>query len=278
MLKAILTKEQYEALHESVKEYYKEVGEKYFLQVTATEGHELADTGGLKSALEKERASSQKSSKELRALKEAFKDLDPDAAREALAKVAEMADWDPENKLKEAKTAYEKQMTEKFEVDRTKLVAKHDKERTDQVTEIEKITGQLTSVLIDSEATKAITTAKGSIDLLSPIVKSSVRLVVDDNGTRRVSVVGSDGTERLSTVSGSTQPMTIAELVEELKLNEKFAPAFDGTGATGSGASSSGSRSAGTHRITNEEASNIDVYKAKKAAAEKAGKTLELTE
>jgi hypothetical protein len=242
MLKAILTAEEWGGLSADVQAHYGMADDgSYRLEVSPSGGFEFADTRGLKAALQKERAERSKAQASLKALTERVGDLDVDAAREAVAKVAEMGDWDPEKKLAEAKKQFEQQLADKYEGERKQITTKYAEEIKAREDMLASTRAQLQSQLIASAGVSAINAASGSVELLLPIVERMARMKLDENGRYHAEVVDESGTPRLSPKSGSTAPMSVAELVEELRGNEKYARAFDGTGAKGSGSSRSSS-------------------------------------
>jgi len=192
----------------------------------------LEDGAGIRTALQREREKVAKS----RTALQAFEGIEPVAAKEALTKVAEMADWDPEKKLAEAKTQYEQQLQAQYEGQLKQATDKHGKEAAAAKLRNEVLEGQLASTLVDAAATKAIVEAKGSIALLLPTVKAKVGRKLGDDGKMTVFVADETGIPRLSPKAGSTEQMTIEELVAELRQSEQYARAFDGTGASGGGA------------------------------------------
>lgn len=104
------------------------------------------------------------------------------------------------------------------------------------------LTSLLEHSLIDAEATRAIVAAKGSPELLMPFVKESAR-VLEEDGKFVVRVFDKTGNTRIGDANGA--PMTIAQLVAEMREDELFGRAFDASGATGGGASSGGSSKPG---------------------------------
>lgn len=91
---------------------------------------------------------------------------------------------------------------------------------------------QLYTHLVDSEAVAAIAEAKGTVELLMPFLKNQVK-VTDQDGKFIVSVIDAAGEQRYSGVTGS--PMTIKELVAEMKANTKYGKLFDSEAAGGTG-------------------------------------------
>lgn len=220
-LNAIL--ESVEGLPEDVaKEYKKRDDGKFVLDVTSVDGLELAEVSKLQSALSKERENSRKANEKLKI----FEGLDPDKAREALGKVEEMANWEPEQKVKEQIEAVKSQMMDA-----------HGKEKAKLQEKLEKLTNSLEDAMIVSVASQELAKEKGSVRLLMPHMRQQTRLREAD-GRFVVEVMGDDGNPRLTGSDG--HPMSIAELVSEMKTQDDFASAFEGTGATGSGATGSG--------------------------------------
>jgi hypothetical protein len=247
MLKAVLMQEEWGGLSADVQAHYAAAEDgSYRLEISPAGGFEFADTRKLKAALQTERVERTKAAKALKALTERVGDMDVDAAREAVQKVAAMGDWDPEKKLAEAKKQFEQQLADKYEGAQKQLLAKHTEEIKARDSMLSSTQAQLQAQLIASAGVSAINAAGGSVDLLLPIVERTTRMKLGEDGRYYAEVVDMTGTPRLSTKSGSTSPMSVAELVEELRGDEKFARAFDGTGAKGSGSSRSSS-AGGTH-------------------------------
>ena len=231
-LKAIL--DNLDGLVEDVaKEYKKRDDGKFVLDVTSVDGLELAEVSKLQSALSKERENNRKSAELLKQ----FENLDPAKAREAITKVEEMANWTPEQKV-----------NEQIEAVKASIIEAHGKEKAKLEEKLAKLTKSLEEAKIVSVATQALAEQKGSVRLLMPHVRQQTRLREVD-GNFIVEVLGADSNPRLTGSDG--HPMTITELVAEMKTQNDFASAFEGTGATGSGAGPSGTTKAG--KLTNEE-------------------------
>jgi len=200
------------------KEYKKRDDDKYVLDVTSVDGLELAEVTKLQSALSKERENNRKSADQLKA----FDNLDPAKAREALKKVEEMATWTPEQKVKE-----------QIEAVKASIIEAHGKEKAKLEEKLTKLTKSLEEAMIVSVASQSLAEQKGSVRLLMPHIRQQTRLREAD-GKFLVEVLGVDGNPRLMGSDG--HPMSIGELVAEMKTQSDFASAFEGTGATGSGA------------------------------------------
>ena len=220
-LRAIV--ENTDGMDEALAKFYEPVeGVGFRLRVEPAGTWALEDVGGLKSALEKERGRADKLD---RAAKK-FADIDPDKAREALAKYEELAAIDP---AKEA----DRMAHEKFEAAKKQL---HEHSQAELAKRDDRI-GQLTSVLqetlIDREATAALAEAKGSVDLLLPHVQRYTRVREADNGRFAVEIVDGEGNSRIKDSSGA--PMSIRDLVAEMRNSEMFGRAFEASGQTGTG-------------------------------------------
>lgn len=227
-----------EGLDESVASFYSEQGDgSFLLNVTGANGYELENTTALKSALGKERANAQNANKALKA----YDGLDASQAREALEKIEEYANFDPDAKVAEAIKVREAQLIKQHQV---ALVTMTDENKS--------LVSQLEQNLITSSATKALAENEGSVDLLLPHVMSQTRMRRTENGSFIAEVVDSSGNPRIGDAQGS--PMSISQLVEEMKTSDAFARAFKGSGSTGSGAtntnSASSSGSAGRRSIS----------------------------
>lgn len=98
--------------------------------------------------------------------------------------------------------------------------------------EVKKMHGSLVRYLVGDAATAALANEKGSIELLKPHVMSRVK-VVQEGDEFVARVVDNEGSLRLGTTG---QPMTVAELVKEMKTQPAFAPAFASEARGGSGA------------------------------------------
>jgi len=283
-LKARITEEVFEGLDDTLKaEYVKQDDGSYRLDVEAVQGLQLADVGGLQKALQDER----KTSKDLKSKLVVFRDengelLDAESARDAIAKLDQLGDdASVDDKIKEGLVVKEKQLQDKFDAQEKQLLKKHDEQVRQLTTSNEQLTGQLQRSLIDQAAVQAISAAKGSVELLLPIVRGNAKMAQDESsGEFHVQIVDDSGTPRLSQKSGSgTEPMTIGEFVETLRDNESFGRAFDAENAAGSGAGSGdsgGSSKRGAHTLSYEDAKDPVKYRVAKEAAAKAGASLKV--
>lgn len=183
-------------------------------------GWRLEDVDGLASSLQKERATARK-----------FAGLDPEAAKAAMQRVAELeAEMEKGGgKLtKDEREAIKKSVADAYEKEKAALL----KERDDY-------DSQLRDYIVENAATAAIAKHGASLKILMPHVKSAIKAVKGEDGKYRPRVVGADGTELLSRVSGSSHsPMPPDEFVASFKSDPDLMAAFPGTGSSGSGAAS----------------------------------------
>lgn len=204
-LKLIL--DSLEGMDDAAKALYLEKDGKFHLDV---EGIENADS--VKAALDRERKAARdatKASEKWRALGKTPEEIQEllEAQREAEEQKATRAgEWD---KLKA-------QMNEKHAAD----IAQRD----ESITALRK---RLNAELVDAKAVAAIAAAKGSPDLLLPHIQRQTKVDDDFN----VQVVDGKGDPR---VNGKGEPLSIADLVSEMRQSEVFGRAFDG-GNSGTG-------------------------------------------
>jgi hypothetical protein len=122
----------------------------------------------------------------------------------------------------------------KVNIDKIKadMAEAHKGEITKLTTRNTALQGQLYEHLVNSVAVGALAKERGSADLLLPIVRQSVK-VAEEDGKISVYVVDASGDRRYSGVTG--QPMSIGELVAEMKLDKRYARGFDSEAPSGGG-------------------------------------------
>lgn len=179
---------------------------------------QVEDTRGLKSALSKERDNVTSLTTKLKGFEEKFAGIDIDEFNElrqaqadaAEAELTRKGEWD----------ALKAQMRDAH----TTTLGKKDSEIARMRKEIERLT-------IDAQATMAINEADGNVTLLTPHVKSLVKLIEED-GLFKPCVVDATGNPR---VDADGNPLTIKALVSEMRDQDVYKGAFKGTGAAGGG-------------------------------------------
>lgn len=168
----------------------------------------VEDIAGLKSALEKERAARKE-------LKEKL-----DAATAAGADVSEEPATEP-SMMEEPPAAPPTDPSADPSVDAEAVAG---------------LRAALEKRLVESEAAAAVMAAKGVPELLLPIV-TPLLAVEEMDGGFVVRVLGEDGQPRLNATGA---PMTVLELVAEMRRSDVFGRAFEGRGISGSGAPPTG--------------------------------------
>lgn len=108
----------------------------------------------------------------------------------------------------------------------------HSKELQKQQVRTEALQSQLYSLLVENAATNAILEAKGSLKLIMPVIKDKAK-VVEEDGVSNVYVLDDKGAVRHSAVTGL--PLTIKDLILEMKNDEQYGRAFDSEAKNGDG-------------------------------------------
>lgn len=251
-MKAVL--DSLDGLADNLKgEYTQGEGGKFFLKVDpVTIGDKMfamEDIKGLKASVGAARGERDAAQTELRTLKESLEGLDVAAAREAVTKVAEMANWKPEQQVQERINSITNQHNEKI----NKMKGEYEKK-------VGTLTSELQRALITEAATRAIATQEGKVKMLLPHIHEMTRLhPMGDKFV--VQVLDPQGNPRISPKGASSSPMTVDELVEEMRGTEDFACAFPTKGTTGGGTSggkpAGGATGAGTSQSKNGKTVNV---------------------
>lgn len=180
----------------------------------------IEDVGGLKSALEKERKARREAEKKLTRLG----DIDPDEVQRLRDEAEERAEKgdDAEKKLATAQKKFDREKTELEQ----KVLARDKK---------------IHQLVAENVAKDAIEQAGGKPKVLLPHILANVKVIEEDGDFVPV-VLDAKGNERPA--KSGDKRFTLEDLVSELKADDEFAGAFNGTGASGSGAPPSGPRGA----------------------------------
>ena len=219
-----LSVDNLDGIEENIKGLYVEKDGKFVLPVDGIE-----DTSALKGALAKERKMAGDLEKQTKAWKSLGKT--PEEIQELLEAQELRAQTDAERKGEWDKL-------------RAQMNEKHQTELRTKDETIGQMRKRLEAELVDAKATAAIASAKGVPDLLLPIVQRHVK--VDDSFN--VVVVDGKGDPR---VNGKGEPLTISDLITEMRASEIYGRAFDGSGQSGSGMPpSSGSAGGTSGRVT----------------------------
>lgn len=220
--------EKLEDAPETIREHYRagtaEEGAdgKFVLGVESVNGWALEDVTGLKTTFSKEMTQRKALEREVAR----FKDIDPDKAREALTKLQELGDLDP---TKEA----DKIANTRFEAAKTQLLTKHQDEIKSREERIGSLTKSVDVLVREQRATAELAEAKGAVELLLPHVLKNTRTVERDGGKFAVEVIDAEGNVRIA--NGKGDPMTLKDLVAEMRQSDAYARAFESDGHDGQG-------------------------------------------
>lgn len=220
-----LTVNSIDEIDEALRPLYVEKDGKYNLDVA-----DLEDTTVLKKSINAEREAAktaQAKAKELDKKVKGWEQLgkSPDEIKEMI----EAANKAEEEKLNRAGewTKLKEQMNAKHQ-EELKAEAAKAAAKDVQLLSMRK---SLERHLVDAQATAAIAMHKGVPDLLLPHVQRHVK-VIEDGDNYFVRVVDSKGDPR---VNGKGDPLSIEDLVNEMKSTDIFGRAFEGSGQSGSG-------------------------------------------
>jgi hypothetical protein len=134
-------------------------------------------------------------------------------------------------KLEEAALQGDGKAKQQLEGIKKALQEAHAKELTGRDTRITALQAQLYTNLVDANATTAIAELKGVPELILPFLRQNVK-VEEKDGKLEVRVVDAAGETRYG-AQGS--PMTIKELVSEMKGQQKYGRLFESEAPNGGG-------------------------------------------
>jgi multidrug efflux pump subunit AcrA (membrane-fusion protein) len=203
---------------ESLRSLYEEKDGKFHLNVDGIE-----DNTQIKADLRKANKEAADRRRELEAWKksgkspEEIEELIAAAARLEEEKLKGAGDWD---KLKA-------QMNEKHE----QALRAKDAVIATKDAEVSAMRKSLERHLIKAQATAEIAANKGEPELLLPVVERFMR-VNEDNGNYSTQIVDEKGDPR---VDAKGNPLSLSALMTELRANEKYGRAFEGSGHSGGG-------------------------------------------
>ena len=235
-LAPFLTEEEYSKIASHIEsevgkalgvEYRKGDDGKYYLVVQEQDGWALENVTGLRNSVE---ATREERDQALAKLKK-FGDVDPAKLPEILDKAKKFDEMDPDAEIGKLKTQFEEWKEEllqqKDQEKEEALAAERQRaERLKAAYEEKAIVAEATSIMSAPEI-------KGNPALLLPIIRDMTE-VVEEDGQFRVRVLNptKPGRERIGKDGG---PMTLEELIHELRQDEKYAGAFEGSGKSGGG-------------------------------------------
>lgn len=116
---------------------------------------------------------------------------------------------------------------------RAEVAAQYETKLADAVKANGSLETELTEVLIGDHVTRAIVEHKGNPALLTAVARSKIGIIKDPTSGKRMAVGINEKGEALPGVDGGY--MSVSKVIENLKANKDFAPAFEGTTQTGGG-------------------------------------------
>lgn len=230
-LKAVV--DSLDGVDQSIRSFYKpgegELEGKHVLQVESAEGLQLAPVTKLQNALQ----SARQERDQLKGQMKQFVDeegnpLDISQMRNAIEELEKLKkSGDGSEKLKQLEESLKQQYATREQT----LAEKHKKESEQHQQLIGDLKTQLQARMLESDASKAISEHGGIPEVLMPHIQAHVKSEEVDgpDGKKqlRFSVVDpATGAKRFSTRPGSSDDMSISELVGELKQNKIFAGCF----------------------------------------------------
>ncbi|HET8777972.1 MAG TPA: hypothetical protein VFN76_09965 [Candidatus Limnocylindria bacterium] len=188
------------------------------------------DTSGIKGALDTERKAREAAERRLKA----FDGIDPAKAKE-LEQAA-------------AKAEEERQRAAgNFDALKAQMVEQHGKALDAERQKTTSREKYIHTLVAENVARAALQDVALSVDLVLPHVLGQVRVVEDEStGTWSAQIVDAKGNVRIK--DGNGTPMAIADLVAEMRTDDRYKLAFKGSGASGSGAPADQSRGGGDVR------------------------------
>lgn len=253
MAKAIIDQETFDTLPEALQsEYTQQESGGFLLNVDPVDGFALENVTGLKRTLAKTRTDLTTAKKRA----EAFGDLDPQEATDALARIAEISEGG------------ESGDDAKFKAREDQLVKRHQQELSSRDSTLTQYKSQLEKLTIDNEITKSLA-EKGIKDnrVLPTFIKQFVKMEQNTDGTMRAVVLDEQGHEAIGDSKGN--PMTISQYVDGLASDPQFAPFFPGTGSSGTGATGGSAANGGRNTGGAPKTISADDHKAISANIDK---------
>jgi hypothetical protein len=180
-----------------------------------------------------------------------------------------MDDWKKSNPEEKAKKAYEATLAQ--------AQAEHMKAMERETAKGKKLQSQLERLTAKAAISQAMREA-GAEDILEPHIAGRVKTEIGADGEVSFYVADETGA-KASTWDGTRMvPMSLGQLISEMKTQPRFQPGFRGSGASGSGArgSSGGSGGAGAFTMTRQQASDPREYARMREAATKAGQMVQI--
>lgn len=215
-----------DGLDEAIKKEYVQRDGAFYLAWEGSDGLVVENVTGLKNALEREKAEKAAAKEKLAK----FEGLDPEAARTAFEKYAEIQNWKPDANV-------EKIWNERAE----EIKKKSKKELEDERKRADALERELNDQLVDT-ALASLVAGKASFKLLLPVVKQNTIIERDAAGRRVVRVRNPEtGNARISQRQNNAENMMgLEEYVMDVLRNDPdtavaFKPSDGGSGAPAGG-------------------------------------------
>ncbi len=261
-----------DAIPAGMAEHYVEVeggGGQWALAVESTDGRSLADVTGLTQGISRERDAAARHRRALAPWEELGESAD--SVRGLLEK---LSDLEAAGEGKGGKPDPE-ELQRRVDAATKALAAKHTKELEASQASTTFFEAEARRQMVDGAAAVALAEAglRGpGLELLLPHIQQRATVVRDDGADHlRVRINGDDGSERLQVDGSTTRSMTIAELVAEMKTDERYQMAFPGSGTTGGGTRTTTGGRHGRVSISSADAKDHSKYLVARKAAIDAG-------
>ncbi len=152
-------------------------------------------------------------------------------------KEVDLKEWGRLKTEEEARLAGKHKEENDWDAREATLKAANQKTVDDKDAEIKSLRGAVRRFAAESPAKTALANMKGSEALLLPVVMG--RIDVRQQGENWVPVVLNEAGDP-AVADGQGGPVTVEKLVETLKEDPKYAPAFEASGSSGSGGPADG--------------------------------------
>jgi len=256
-LRAKLTADEFNAAEQSIKNFYVQNGDSYVLDAEGVE-----DVTGLKKVLEEVKSDRQKLRAEMQQVKQQYGDVDPEAARQAIAEMQKMHDKKllDEGKVEELIV----QRTERMKLDHENQLKGRDRKLSELEEQNKTLSSKLSEVLIDTAITAAATKGGVRSTALEDVLLRGRRIWRLDGDTPKP--MQSDGTVMIG--KDGRSPLTVDEWLGS--LTQTAPHLFEES--KGSGADPKTVRSVGRQIIlTRDQARDVQVFRQAQAEAQKNG-------
>lgn len=212
--------------------------------------------------------------------------IDADAAKDALARIAEMGDDAPKN-IKELEAKIEARLAKVSEGKIAEARRTAFQERDAHKALASKAIARLEEVLKNEAAARALAEHGGPAELL-PLIVSKLRFqqrtTADGSPEWDVVAIDESGTPRTDPASSGTRPLPISDLVAEFKSHKVFGSLFAGQAGPGAGTNPgqnnnqrTGSGAGKVIKVSQADFNDPTKYRQLREQAQKEGATLDVS-